>query len=1037
MLFRIDKINRILQDLKKSIIKDNLKIYNFRIKEGNFKGGKNLELDVSSWETYECGSLWGGYDKFVWFRSELELPQNFKKETVYLSVQTGREGQWDALNPQFLLYINGQLKQGLDVNHREAVLKDKNQSEINNINLALHGYSGLSDKKCILESYIYTKNEEIERLYYNIIVPLECAKLYSEDSTDRMKIINLLEDTISILDTRDMKSKKFFESVNLANTFIEEKLYGNINNGSDEPIVTAIGHTHIDIAWLWTMDQTREKAARSFSTAVELMKKYPFYKFLASQPVLYSFVKQDYKTLYENIKQKIHEGQWEADGVMYIEPDCNLPSGESLIRQCSFGIKFFKDEFNVSCNTLWLPDTFGFSGNLPQIMRGCGIKYFATTKLDWNQFDRLPHDTFIWQGIDGSEVLAHLITTCEYTENNSKKTKYEGIMNPSHVLGTWHRYQDKEISNEVLLTYGHGDGGGGPTKEEMEYCSRIIKGIPGMPIVKTDFQSNFFKRLEKKIEKAKNAPKWYGELYLEYHRGTYTSMAKSKKYNRESEILIETVEYLGTINNIFGGIYPEDDIEKAWKIILLNQFHDILPGTSIKAVYEKSYMQYGGVFKKLKELINSLMDSICEKINIETPSMVVFNFSPFVRNELIETQGLTLELDNKILPYQRLENGKNLIYISDIPSKGYKLLKISKQSQNINNLLTIHKNHMENEYFDIKFADSMEIQSLVYKPSEREILKKGQLGNVITAYEDRPTRWENWDIENYYKDKSWQINNVLECRIIENGPIRGGILIRRQFENSEILQKIYIYQNIPRIDFDTIIEWKEKDILLKTNFPIDINTSKANFDMQYGNIERNIHENTSWDAAQIEEWQHKWVDISEDNFGVSIVNDCKYGCSAKFGDLNLTMLKSGTYPNPDADRETHHFVYSLYPHYGNFKEGGTIKAAYDLNIPLYLCMKNNSKGILKGNMSLINSDKENIIVEVVKMSEDKSGYIARIYECFNRRTEANIKFAFSIKEVFECDMLENIKNRIVCDNNEFKLKFRPYEIKTILIRIQK
>jgi alpha-mannosidase len=1031
MAFHIEKVERILQDIKKLIIKDKIEIKQFKIKEGKFKGGEQLELDDNNWDNYECGNLWGGYDKFAWFRLNIDLPENFRSEKVYMSVQTGREGEWDALNPQFLLFSNERLIQGLDVNHREVILKEKDKRK-DNLCIALHGYSGLFERKCILESYIFTKNEEIERLYYNLRVPLECAKLYNEQNRNRMKIINLLEETISILDTRDLLSQVFFDSVNNANIYIEKQLYGTIDD--DAPLVTAIGHTHIDIAWLWTLEQTREKAARSFGTAIELMKEYPFYKFMASQPVLYNYVKEDYKTLYEDIKAKIIEGQWEVDGVMYLEPDCNLPSGESLIRQCLHGIKFFKDEFNVSCNTLWLPDVFGYNGNLPQIMSGCGIKYFMTTKLDWNQFDRYPHDTFIWRGIDGSEVLAHLVTTCEYTEDNSKKTRYEGNLNPSHILGTWHRYQDKEISNEVLMTYGYGDGGGGATKEEMEYCSRLLKGIPGMPRIKTGFESDFFHRLEANLKGLKNVPRWQGELYFEYHRGTYTSMAKNKKYNRVLEFMMETVEFLGTLSDILGDSYYKEEIEKAWKVILLNQFHDILPGTAIKDVYDESEKQYVKVIKDTNNVIDSMMKNITNKINIESPSLVVFNSSPFNREGLIETENLMLGEDGSPLPYQQLENGRNLISIPYIPSKGYKVLEILQASTFVENTLRITKCEMENKFFKIKFNNNMEIESIIYKPMEREVLKKGQCGNVITAYEDRPMRWENWDIDIYYKDKSWQVNNILECRVIEVGPLRGGILIRRQFEKSEIIQKIYIYKDIPRIDFDTTIDWNEKDILLKANFPIDINVSKATFDIQYGNIERNSHENTSWDLAQFEEWQHKWVDISEDDFGVSLLNDCKYGGSAKFENLNITLLKSGTYPNEAADRETHKFVYSLYPHRNNFKEGGTIKESYNLNIPLYSQFAGKSKGKLNKEMSLISSNEENVLVEVIKLSEDGKGYIARIYECFNKRTKAKISFSFSIEEAFECDLIENIKRKLICNNNEMVLEFKPFEIKTILIK---
>lgn len=1037
MEFYMEKYKRILKDLNELIIKDKIEISSFKIKEGKFKEGKNPDIDDSTWDNYKSGSLWGGYDKSIWFRTNLRVPREFKDEKVYISVKTGRENEWDALNPQFLLFVNGQLRQGLDVNHREAILRAEGQYGEANISLALHGYSGLYDRKCILESHVYTKNEDIERLYYNLKVPLECAELYSEDDRNRTRIMGLIENTVSMIDTRDFNNRSFFESVKRANTYIEENLYGSVDN--DAPVITAIGHTHIDIAWLWTLEQTREKAARSFSTAVELMDEYPFYKFLASQPVLYSFIKEEYKPLYEKIKQKVSAKQWEADGAMYLEPDCNLPSGESLIRQCYYGIKFFRDEFDAECNTLWLPDVFGFNGNLPQIMRGCGIKYFATTKLDWNESDRMPHDTFIWKGIDGSQVLAHLITTCEYTPDNTKKTKYEGVFNPSCVLGTWHRYQDKDISNEVLLTYGYGDGGGGANREQMEYGSRLIKGIPGMPAVRTGFQGTFFKHLEDNLRGKQNVPVWCGELYLEYHRGTYTSMAKNKKYNRENEILIGMVEYLGTLNDLLGGTYPKAEIEKIWKVILLNQFHDILPGTAINAVYEESHKQYDEIMDSSLHLINSLMKAVCSNISGKKPSMVVFNNSPFAREGIIETEGLKLESGSGILPYQQLENGNLLVSVPEIPSKGYKLLNIGSRDeiQNTGNPIFVTEKIMENNYFYIVFNDSMEIQSLIYKPAGREVLKKGRTGNVITAYEDRPSRWENWDIERYYKDKSWQVNNVLESRIIETGPVRAGILVKRQFENSTITQKIYIYNNIPRIDFDTTIEWKEKDILLKAGFPVDINSNKAGFDIQYGNIERSTHENTSWDAAQFEVWQHKWVDISEDDFGVSLLNSCNYGCSTKFNDINLTLLKSGTYPNTDADRGIHHLVYSLYPHKGDFKRGGTVKEAYNLNMALFTCIKNNLQGTLEDNLSLISTNRENILVEVIKKSEDGIGYIARIYECYNRRTMANIKFAFPVHEAFECDMLENTKRKITCGNDGIILDFNPYEIKTILLKVHK
>lgn len=593
MYFQLERIERILKELESYIYSQEVPVDMYRFKECGYNSYHLLEEDGENWDIFKRGDRYGGTDKHFWFKTQIAIPETFEGKTVVYKVSTGREGEWDALNPQFFIYVNKKLIQGLDVNHREIILTE-NAKAGEKYDIDLYAFAGMLEGYIDLYTEIAILEKEIEKLYYNIKVPLDIIKLLEKDSLEYINTIKYLQTAINILDLRKPFSKDFYNSINKANEYLEKEFYEKYC-GHDDVIEICVGHTHIDIAWLWTLSQTKEKAARSFSTVLNLMKQYPEYIFISSQPQLYKFIKEDHPEIYEEIKRRIKEGRWEAEGSMWVEADTNLTSGESLVRQILFGKRFFKKEFGVDNKILWLPDVFGYSAALPQILKKSGIDYFMTTKISWNEYNKMPYDTFMWRGIDGTEILTHFITTTDYVKGEPKGwfTTYNGNLNPSQVMGCWQRYQQKEINNYVLNSYGYGDGGGGPTKEMLENGKRLAKGIPGAPKVKMGKAIDFFKQLEKIVKGNPKLPKWVGELYLEYHRGTYTSMARNKKYNRKTEFLNLDSELFSTMNMILQGKkYPQSEINKNWEITLLNQFHDIIPGSSIKEVYEESKKQY-------------------------------------------------------------------------------------------------------------------------------------------------------------------------------------------------------------------------------------------------------------------------------------------------------------------------------------------------------------------------------------------------------------------------------------------------------------
>ena len=751
--------------------------------------------------------------------------------------------------------------------------------------------------------------------------------------------------------------------------------------------------------------------------------------------------------MYEQIKERVKEGRWEPNGGMFVEADCNIASGEALVRQFVHGQRFFKEEFGVDNEILWLPDVFGYSAALPQILQKCGIPYFMTTKISWNEFNKMPYDTFEWEGIDGSRVLTHFVPTRDYNKaaveggtETEHFTTYNGYINPSQMKGAWARYSQKYLNEEVLCSFGFGDGGGGPTKDMLENQRRLAKGLPGMPRTKMSTAKEFFHVLDKHVTDKKYLPTWVGELYLEYHRGTYTSMARNKKFNRKAEFAYQNEEMYAMLDaQTAGGAYPEKELHEGWEVILRNQFHDILPGSSIKEVYDDSKAEYEGIFAENEALTDATLAHIAAGVKAPKHSLVVYNPNSAAAYDLVtftvpDGMGEPAVYDGETkLAVQKTADGAYVFFAAGVPGKGYKTYIVKEEAADTTPSMEVSTEVMENEFFKVEYNEKGQFAKIYDKKANRDVLKPGKAGNVIVSYEDRPHNYDAWDVNNYYTEKSWDIDQVSAMEVVENGPVRACVKVERKYLDSTITQFIYLYHDIPRIDIKNVIDWKEHQIFVKDYFPIDVHTNEATFDIQYGNVKRDTHDNTSWDFAKFEVCHHKWMDVSEDGYGVSMLNDCKYGVGVRNGVIGMSMLKSAIHPNPEADKELHEFTYSIYPHQGGWREAGTVKQAYQINNPLTYSWKENEGGTLAPEYSLVSSDQDNAVIEVVKKAEDSDAVIVRLYECYNRRTPVTLIFGKELTSVVECNMMEEGADPVEFTGNQATFEMKPYEIKTLKV----
>ncbi|GAB2319306.1 alpha-mannosidase [Alkalibacterium sp. s-m-22] len=978
---------------------------------------------------FKQGDYWTGRDRYVWLHKQVDLPVPMEGHSLVAYFDFGVTGDGNSSGTESLLFVDKSPYHGLDKNHREITLKEEWQGKTHAFDIRLWsgieaGGKHITQKHVFNEAYIAELNSEVDDYYWRLRTAVDLLFLKDTDANLLSQLSTVIDHSLKQIDWREPKSDGFYESIRLANQLLKDQLADlKVNHPAT---VHTIGHTHIDVAWLWQLKHTREKTARSFSTVLALMDEYPEYTFLQSQPQLYKYLKEDFPEIYQKIKEKVNEGKWEVGGGMWLEADCNIPSGESLVRQFLHGYHFLKDEFGVESDYLWLPDVFGYSWALPQILQKSGIKTFMTTKISWSQYNRMPHDTFNWRGIDGTEVLTHFITTPD--QNGLWYYTYNGDMSAESLSELWQNYRNKDINQDLLIAYGYGDGGGGVTKEMLE-IQRSASEMPGLPDVKQTTAKDYFEKLHENISDTdRYVHTWDGELYLEYHRGTYTSQAKIKKLNREFEIRLKNLEAyctLACLNEQSFDNYPQEDIQFIWEVLLRNQFHDIIPGTSIKEVYEDAFKEFETADKKIKDIY----DRFCKE---ESTEWALFNSDSFTRSShVLLTEETEMNFDTEIVETQETEEG-TLVFMPEI--KPYSFSKMSGFSQSVSDeqeVFDIKEHTITTPYYSVRFNEMGQIASLYDRRLNKKWIEEGKVGNELQVFEDKPLTYDAWDIDIYYQQKQYPVSQLIKMEWVEKGRLRATLKVVWAYNKSTISQRIHFYKNSPRIDFETQVDWDESQQLLKVAFPVTVRSTEATYDIQFGNVKRPTHWNTSWDYAKFETVAHKWADLSERSYGIALLNNCKYGYDIKDNIMRLSLIKSGIHPDPEADKGMHDFTYSILPHSGDWYEGNVEREAWDLNNPLKPVKA--SKSLLTRD-SFFKIDAENVILHTIKKAEKEDKIIIRLYEYAGASARVNLSTSLDIKEWVECDLMERPLSNSV-HHGEITFNIKPYEIKTFLVTV--
>ncbi|MBD2870886.1 alpha-mannosidase [Paenibacillus arenilitoris] len=973
------------------------------------------------------------------FRKQLELPSSWTSGRFGLLFESGGEG---------LLRINGSSYQGLDRNHTFVTLDPARTGRSMALEIELfdpvpepvdplNRQAVIQPPITAIRASLLRVNVPVQSLMYTVTVIRDSLALLPEQDFRRTRLREALHEAMDRfvqLGAEEVKEGAAIRS-------IEESLSDRACEigGNAEGLIRMVGQSHIDIAWLWPARETVRKTSRTFSTADALMSEYPNFRYAQSQPLLFEYLKRNDPELYERVKARIKEGRWELVGGMWVEPDLNIPSGESLMRQMLYGQRFYQEEFGITSQIEWLPDTFGYCASLPQILKHGGIRYFMTTKLGWNDTNVFPYDLFHWVGIDGTPMLSYL--NHGVNENTL----------PKDVHDHWQSYREKAKHPEQMLLYGHGDGGGGVTREMLEYINRASLMV-GQPASEYSTAAAFFEGIG---NKAAELPKWRGDLYLELHRGTYTTHGRNKRHNRKAEILYREAELWNALAagrmDASSRQAADAALHEGWKLILLNQFHDIIPGSAITEAYETSEKEYTEVFDKGGLGLRLGLGALSGAIATEGDGVphVVWNGLGWSRDvaaeldvdaawpgaEAYDEMGARLALD--MAPDAEPGAKRAVVRVPGVPAFGYKTIWLRRaESASVDSAaatagLELLQNGWETGYYKIRFNERGELVSLFDKAAGREVLQAGEPGNRFRFFHDRPTLWDAWDIDDRYEKQPAGEAKLLEAGVLRTGAVRDVLRFRWKLGQSEIRQDVVFHHDDRRIDFETKVDWQEAHKLLKVAFPIDVVTDKATYDIPFGALERPTHRNTSWEQAQYEVCGHRFADVSERGYGVSLLNDCKYGYDVQGSTIRLSLLRAPKWPDVTADLGEHEFTYSLYPHEGDWREAGTVRKAVELNHRPVVTAAKVQPGELPSVHSFVSFTGEHVVLDTVKPAEDGSGTIVRLYESSGGREKVALGWPLPISGAFVSNALEEDLEPVEAAAGAVELSFAPFEIKTI------
>ncbi|KAJ1668877.1 Glycoside hydrolase, 38 vacuolar alpha mannosidase [Coemansia sp. RSA 1813] len=1002
-----------------------------------------------SFSAIEPGHTFGTSWTSHWVRVTIMIPKEMEGRQVRFLFDPGCEAMVWSVAGEPLQGITGGDKQCLHVDH---ILTNKataeNKEHVLYYEVACNGLFGNGafiigppDPSCqfkLLQAELVVLNKAAWAMKSDLGILLDMYNTLPKSSPRAWEALYTANAMINAFDPEDKKSMD--KALKLGSEFFAKR------GGDSNHQVFAIGNCHIDTAWLWPYDETKRKIARSWSTQMDYMDRYPEYKFAASQAQQFEWLRTLYPSLFKRVQEKVKTGQFIPIGGTWIEMDCNIPNGESLVRQFLLGQGFFEKHFNVRSTVFWLPDTFGYSPQLPQIIRLAGAKYFFTQKLSWNNINTFPHTTFRWVGLDGTHVLTHMAPANTYTATAVAKEIIESVG----------RHKDVAYTNESMYLYGNGDGGGGPLEGMLDRLDRM-KDLDGLPRVKHADPSDFYEHVEKTNKGLVN---WKGELYLEFHRGTYTSQAKTKKFNRQSEMLLRDVEMLSAIakNGAFGFAYPAKELERLWRIVCLNQFHDVIPGSSIEMVYKDTDKLYADVVASAVEMKQNALAALFHNVSVGSSDaatgMLFVNTTAWPRTEVVAVQGLGHEGVQQF----RQEDGSALVVATSVPGLGVGVVDLDNASTDAVPVSVFTDSCgnivLENLYIAAKISKQGHLVSLWDKNSEREVVAEGQKGNVFYLQEDTPIFWDAWDIEIYSDEKKKELA-ASSVVVVDEGPLVASVCVEVQVgKQSKLRQWVSLSATSPRLDFACNVDWHENRKCLRVSFTWDIYNDMAIYETQFGVVQRPTHRNTSWDMAKFEVCAQRFADLSEYGYGVALLNDCKYGYSTLENTMSLTLLRAPKSPDASCDMGNHTFRYAVYPHKGTFSESDVVQEAYKFNVPLvqlpvdYALAESaqNSPSDVMACLGL--SGASNVVLDTVKLAEDSSNsVVVRMYEAYGGHARARLTTRLNVTAAEKTNILEEkigdlkLEPAAAAKNGgkgkSVDIQFKPFEIVTVKLSVKK
>jgi alpha-mannosidase len=993
------------------------------------------EAKTKEYKPMPAGTRWGETYQYCWLRAKVTIPEKAAGKRVAMDLKTGGEstifvdgqpfGTYRAdwvITPLHFIVDNWLTADAVPGREYELYIEAYAghffpQSRLGGCATGPVMPGAYQDPKkegerALLETCTFgIWNEDAYQLQMDVHILTQVLEMAVPESLRADKLAQALEQYTLAVDfeqDEEGRDRDYRKAREILKPLLEAK------NGTTVPVFYAVGNAHLDMAWLWPLAETRRKTARTFAAQLRLLEEYPDYIFLQSQPASYEMCREHYPQLFEKVREAVKGGRWVADGAMYVEPDTNMTSGESLIRQLQYGKEYFKEVFDVDCQLLWLPDTFGYSAALPQILNGCGVKYLVTQKIFWsyNEGDKFPYHYFTWKGADGSAIDTFLPTSYTYRTD------------PKEIVQTWKGRVQKRGLDSFLLPYGYGDGGGGPCRDAIEMVMRE-DNLQGMPRVKHASPLTFFQDLERA-----GGPQhtYVGELYFSAHRGVYTSQARVKKGNRKSELALREAEVWGALSQPRGFVFPREKMDKAWKLLLLNQFHDILPGSSIARVNEEAHADHDRIVAEASGVAEAALQAL-----VEAPEGAsVLNSLSFTRSQVVTLPPAFAKgartIDGEALPTQPTADGL-LAYVT-MPAMGAASLTPTDEAADyepVSARLTGDGAIIENELITAKLNRRGEVVSLVDRATDQEYAA-GPM-NRFLMYKDVPRLFDAWDIDSHYELQPVAIDEEVALTVRQEGGLRAVIRLERKLLSSTLVQDITLDYGSRRLDFVTHVDWHEMHRLLKVSFPVKVQATEGINEIQFGYMKRPTHRSRLYDADRFEVCNQRYTALADEGRGAALLNDCKYGISMHDNDLRLTLLRGATCPEMVADQGEHTFTYSFTAWEGSFLDAPVVHEAYSLNVP---------PQVITGQVadfSAFELDSFNVFIDTVKPARDQSGdLILRLYEAKRADTDCVLAINVPARSVHLCDMLENTQEELPMEHGCVKLHFGTFEVKTLRIK---